>query len=74
MENARLALAVILFPNFQQNFTVADDLDLAPACHLFWKRRRLAGKNNPELAAATATLAAADAEVWAARSAHFPIA
>ncbi|HEX4485557.1 MAG TPA: TolC family protein [Terriglobales bacterium] len=72
MENARLALAVILFPNFQQNFTVADDFELAPALPSFEEVQTLAGKSNPELAAATATLAAADAEVWAARSAHFP--
>jgi outer membrane protein TolC len=72
MENARLTLAVIVFPDFRQNFSVADDLDLAPGLPLFGEVQTLAGKNNPELAAATATLAAADAEVWAARSAHFP--
>jgi outer membrane protein TolC len=32
----------------------------------------LAAKGNPELVAVTATLASANAEVWAARSAHFP--
>jgi len=30
MENARLALAVILFTDFEQNFTLADDFGLAP--------------------------------------------
>jgi outer membrane protein TolC len=72
MENARVTLAVIVFPNFQQNFNVADDLELAPALPSFAEVQTLAGKNNPEMAAVTATLAAADAEVWAARSAHFP--
>lgn len=72
MENARLALAVILFPNFEQAFTIADDLELAPALPSFQEVQTLAAKSNPELAAATATLAAANAEVWAARSAHFP--
>jgi outer membrane protein TolC len=72
MENARLTLAVILFPNFQQNFSVADDLELVPGLPSFAEVQTLAGKNNPELAASAATLAAADAEVWAARSAHFP--
>jgi len=72
MENARLALAVLLFPSLEQNFAVADDLELAIALPSFQEAQALAAKSNPELVAAKATLAAADAEVWAARSAHFP--
>jgi len=67
-----VTLAVILFPNYEQNFTVADDLDLAPALPSFEEIKTLASKSNPALAAGTATLAAANAEVWSARSAHFP--
>jgi outer membrane protein TolC len=72
MENAGLALAVILFPNFDQNFTVVDDINVAPPLPSFEEARTLAAKSNPELAAVSATLAAANAEVWAARSAHYP--
>jgi outer membrane protein TolC len=36
MENARLTLAVILFPSFQQNFSVADDFELAPTLPPFF--------------------------------------
>ena len=72
MDNARLALAVLLFPSLEQNFAVADDLELAIALPSFQEAQALAAKSNPELVAAKATLAAADAEVWAARSAHFP--
>jgi outer membrane protein TolC len=72
MDQARLALAVILFPTLEQNFTVADDLDLAPALPSFEEARMLASKNNPDIGAATATLAAANSEVRVARSAHFP--
>ena len=72
MGNARLALAVILFPTLDQNFSVADDLDLAPPLPIFQEIQTMAGKNNPELAAATATLAAADNQVRVARSGHFP--
>ena len=72
MENARLALAVLLFPSLEQNFAVADDLELAIVLPSFQEAQALAAKSNPELVAAKATLAAADAEVWAARSAHFP--
>jgi outer membrane protein TolC len=72
MENARLTLAVILFSNFEQNFSVADDLDLAPPLPAFPEVQNLAAKENPDVAAATATVAAANFEVWAARSGHFP--
>jgi outer membrane protein TolC len=72
MENARLTLAVILFPNFDQNFTVADDLDLAPELPLLPEVQALAAKGNPDVLAATSRVAAANSEVWAARSGHFP--
>ncbi|HEY6183964.1 MAG TPA: TolC family protein [Terriglobales bacterium] len=72
MENAHLALAVIIFPNFEENFTIADDLELAPALPSSEEVQVMASKNNPDVAAAKATLAAANAEVWSARSAHFP--
>jgi outer membrane protein TolC len=72
MENARLALAVILFPDFEQNFTLVDDLELAPALPSFQEAQTLAAKANPDIAAATATRAAANSEVWSARSGHFP--
>lgn len=72
LENARLALAVILFPNFNQSFTTVDDVNLAPQLPSFQEAQALAAKDNPELAAASATLAEGNAEVWSARSAHFP--
>jgi outer membrane protein TolC len=72
MENARLALAVILFPSLNQNFTTVDDVNLAPQLPSFQEAQALAAKDNPELGAASETLAAGNAEVWAARSAHFP--
>jgi outer membrane protein TolC len=72
MENARLTLAVILFADFEQNFTIADDLDLAPELPSLAEVQTLASKGNPDVMAATSTLAAASSEVWAARSGHFP--
>ena len=72
MENARLALAVLVFPNFSQNFTVTDDLELPLALPPFPDIQSMAAKNNPELSAASSALIAANAEVWSARSAHFP--
>jgi len=72
MEKARLDLAVLLFPDLEENFAIADDLELALPLPPFQEAQTLAVKSNPELAAAAATVAAASAEVWAARSAHFP--
>jgi outer membrane protein TolC len=72
MENARLSLAVILFSDFGQNFVVADDLNLAPPLPSISEVQTLAAKDNPDVDAAVATVAAANSEVQVARSAHFP--
>jgi hypothetical protein len=44
MENARLSLAVILFPSLNQNFTTVDDVNLAPQLPSFQEARALAAK------------------------------
>ncbi len=72
MENARLSLAVILFTNFEQNFSVADDLDLAPPLPAFPEVQNFAARENPDVAAATAMVAVANSEVRATRSEYFP--
>ena len=72
MDRAGLALAVLLFPNFSQNFSVVDDLNLAPPLASFAEVMQAAQKNNPELRAASAALTAAQREVQVAWAAHFP--
>ena len=72
MERARLTLAVLLFPNFEQNFSVVDDLRIPPPLPSSAEVRQLAERNNPELHAALAALRAADQEVAAAWSGHLP--
>jgi outer membrane protein len=72
MDKARLALAVLLFPNFEQNFAVVDDLGVAPALASFDEVMQAARKNNPELRAASASLEVAKREVQAAWAGHFP--
>ena len=69
MDKARLTLAVLLFPNFNENFTVVDDLDLAPPLQSFEEFAKLAQTRNPELRVATASLQAAGHEVTAATAA-----
>jgi outer membrane protein TolC len=72
MEKSRLDLAVLLFPNFTENFTVVDDAQLAPPLMSFEELTRAAEVKNPELRAATASLRAAGYGVSAARGGYFP--
>jgi outer membrane protein TolC len=72
MDNARLTLAVLLFPAFNENFTVVDDLQAAPALPPFADVRTMAEHGNPDLRAADAALAAAGEDVRQARFGFFP--
>jgi outer membrane protein TolC len=72
MENARLDLAVLLFPTLNENFTVVDDLDGGAALPPFAEIQRLAEKENPQLRVAMETVRQADLEVFAAKAAFLP--
>jgi outer membrane protein len=72
MENARLALAVLLSPTFDENFAVVDDLTAAPVLPPFADVRTMAGRNNPDVRAADEALRAAGYDVRAARNAFLP--
>ena len=72
MDNARLALAVLLFPSLDQNFTVVDDAGSAPALPAFADVRTMAERGNPDLRAADETLSGARQDVRAAQNAFLP--
>lgn len=72
MDNARLSLAVLLFPTLNENFTVVDDLNGALALPPFPDVRVMAERNNPDLRAADETLRAGSQDVRAARNAFLP--
>jgi outer membrane protein TolC len=72
MDGARLALSVVLFPSFNENFTVVDDLTAAPALPPFADVRTMAERANPDLRAAGEALRAAGQDVQSARNAFFP--
>jgi outer membrane protein TolC len=72
MDNARLDLAVLLFRDFNQNFTVVDDLTLASALPAFTEVQTMAERENPDLRAANAALRAAALDVTIARQAFLP--
>jgi outer membrane protein TolC len=72
VENARLALAVLLFPVLNENFAVVDDLTAAPALPPFTDVRTMAGRDNPDVRAADQALRAAGQDVRAAKNAFLP--
>jgi len=66
MERSRLDLAVLLFTDFNQNFTVVDDLQTPEPLPTIEEVEAAGKKNNPELRAAMAAYQAANHEVTAA--------
>jgi len=72
VEQARLNLAVLIFPNFSQDFTLADALSTAPPLPPMTDLQQSAEKNNPELAAALAAVGVAHHEVQVAEAARIP--
>ncbi len=72
MENARLDLAVLLYRDFDENFSVVDDLDAAPALPPLADVETMAGSKNPSLAAALEAFASATLDVNLARQAYLP--
>jgi len=72
MEDTRLGLAVILFPDFNENFTVVDDLDSAPALPAFPEVQEMAEKQNPDIRVAMETMRQAELDVKMAKTAFLP--
>ncbi|MGH8164923.1 MAG: TolC family protein, partial [Rhodanobacteraceae bacterium] len=71
-EQARLTLAVLLFPGFDQNFTIADDLSTLQPLGSWGQVKALAFRNNPELRAAQASVREAHSATTVARYAYLP--
>ncbi len=72
MNKSRLDLAVLLFPNFEENFSVVDDLRLPDPLPGFVEVQAAATKSNPELRVALASLRQTDQEVKVAWTAMLP--
>ncbi len=73
MENARINLAVLLFPGLNENFTVVDDLDSPRNLPPFSDVQTMAQRQNPDLRVAEATLREADLDIRIAREAYLPL-
>jgi outer membrane protein TolC len=72
MENARLNLAVLLFPDLNENFTVVDDLDSSRTLPAFPEIQTMASRENPDLRIAQEALREASLDVRGARNAFLP--
>ncbi len=72
MANARLALAVMLFPDFNQNFNVVDDLDTTPPLPTLADATKMAEASNPDIRAAMAALRQSRYGVSQAKAAFLP--
>ncbi len=73
MERARVDLALLIFPDFNQNFSVVDDLRLPDALPPMEEVEKLAKQNNPDLGAAMAAYRAERMGVLAARAGYLPV-
>lgn len=71
-EQAKLGLAVLIFPSFTSDYELVDDLRQTPPLPEFTHVQDLAARNNPEIAAANATMQASQHEVSAAVAGHLP--
>ena len=66
MEKSRLELAVLLFPDFNENYNIVDDLQMPVPLPQYAEVQSLAAQKNPELRAAVAALQVAKHEVVSA--------
>ncbi|MBZ5527296.1 MAG: TolC family protein [Acidobacteriia bacterium] len=70
--NARLDFAVLIFPDFNDNFEVADDLHASVALPALTEVQQRAAQENPDVRAALETARAAGHDVTAARAGYLP--
>ena len=72
IDKARLNFAVLLFPNFRQDYSVADDLDHSPELPAFDQIQAMASRNSPEIRAAQATVEQQRYELKSVRAEYLP--
>jgi len=72
MNRSRLELAILLFPDFNENFAVVDDLGQPAPIPTFQEVEANGMRNNPDLRAALFTARAANQEVSVARWGMLP--
>jgi outer membrane protein TolC len=73
MSKTHLELSVLLFADFNQNFTVIDDLRLAPPVPTYEEVQATATQKNPDIRAAIAALKEAGGEIAVAWAGLLPV-
>ncbi len=71
-DKARIGFAVFLFPDFRQDYSVADDLDRLTPLGAFPEIEALAQKSNPDIRAAQSTVTHETFGIKSARSGLLP--
>jgi outer membrane protein TolC len=72
LTNARLDLSVLVFPDFNDNFELVDDLHASVPLPPRAEFESQAAHENPEIRSALASVQAAGQEIIAARAGYFP--
>jgi outer membrane protein TolC len=72
LDKARIGFAVLLFPDYRQDFDVVDDLDTLSPLPAYAEIQSLAGKNSPDIRAAQAAVQQEDYEIRSARAEMLP--
>lgn len=72
IDKARMQFAVLLFPNYNQEFSVTDDLDSTPVLPALSEVKTLAGKNSPDIRVAEAAVQQQNFAISSARAAYLP--
>jgi outer membrane protein TolC len=70
--NTRLDLAVLIFPDFNENFELTDDLHAPAPLPTLGEVQQQAAQNNPDVRAALETVRAAGFDVTGARAGYLP--
>jgi outer membrane protein TolC len=71
-DKARIALGILVFPNYGQAYNVADDLESAVKLPTYPEIQRMAGQNSPDIRVAQATVEQQSFGLTAARAAYLP--
>jgi len=72
IERTRIGFGVLLFTDYTQQFSVEDNLATAPALPERVQVQQMAGRNNPDIRAAQATVRQQEFELKSARAAYLP--
>ena len=72
LDKARIAFAVLLFPDYQTNYEVVDDLDTLAALPVYTEIQGLAGRNSPDIRVAQAGITEQSYELRSAKADRLP--